>query len=227
MKQVWIIGGGRFGLRAARYFLEQSDIAAAVTLVDRDRQCLSEAQSLGCTTVAGDGVDFLFNELTRTRKPDWVVPAVPLHLAWEWCRLTLGTDRLVSCSLPDDIDRDLPHPFRGEDNQIYVSHADFLCPPNCLEPDDRCTMTQKPRKKDMFRLIAELNLPQISCFVLQSRQLGPGVGGYAPMHLFDLAARISRQHGRCLVATACRCHGVISGGFHNTTMAQISKATLR
>ena len=28
-----------------------------------------------------------------------------------------------------------------------------------------------------------------------------------------LLDRISRHTGQCLVATACRCHGVISGGF--------------
>jgi hypothetical protein len=138
---------------------------------------------------------------------------VPVHLAWEWCRLTLGTNRLVSCPLPDGIDGCLPHPMRGTDNQIYVSHADFLCPPNCSEPDDKCTVTGQPRKPDMFRLIAELNFPDVVPFVIQSRQLGPGVGGYTPADLYALADRISRHTGQCLAATACRCHGVISGGF--------------
>jgi hypothetical protein len=213
MKQVWIIGSGRFGLRAARFLGKDKSRKMDVTLVDRDRQSLEKAGSLGCTTVAGDGVDFLFREMTRTRGPDWVVPAVPVHLAWEWCRLTLGTNRLVSCPLPDGIDGCLPHPMRGTDNQIYVSHADFLCPPNCSEPDDKCTVTGQPRKPDMFRLIAELNFPDVVPFVIQSRQLGPGVGGYAPADLYALADRISRHTGQCLAATACRCHGVISGGF--------------
>jgi hypothetical protein len=213
MKQVWIIGSGKFGLRAARWMLRQNKPAIDVTLVDRDRPCLDKAASLGCTTVVGDGADFLFREMTRNGKPDWVVPAVPVHLAWEWCRLTLGTGRLLSHFLPEAMDTRLPHPMRGTDNQIYVSHADFLCPPNCSEPDDRCTVTGKPRKKEMFRVIAEFNFPQMVSFVIQSRQLGPGVGGYTPADLFGLADRISRHRGRCLVATACRCHGVISGGF--------------
>jgi hypothetical protein len=212
MTQVWIIGSGRFGLRAARVMLEQNKPAIDVTLVDRDRSCLDKAAALGCTTVIGDGGDFLFREMTRNRQPDWVVPAVPVHLAWEWCRLTLGPGRLLSYLLPEAIDARLPHPVRGTDNQIYVSHADFLCPPNCSEPEDRCTVTGKPRKKEMFRVIAELNFPQMVPFVIQSRQLGPGVGGYPPADLYALADRISRHRGVCLVATACRCHGVISGG---------------
>lgn len=213
MAQVWIIGSGRFGLRAARMMLGHKDPTREVTVVDQDRQCLEKAGSLGCLTVAGDGVDFLFRNMSRTRGPDWVVPAVPVHLAWEWCRFTLGTDRLVSFPLPEGIDGCLPHPMQGAGHHLYVSHADFVCPPNCSEPDDRCTKTGKPRKKDMFRLIAELAIPNIVPFVIQSRQLGPGVGGYTPADLYGLADRISRHTGQCLVATACRCHGVISGGY--------------
>ena len=213
MKQVWIIGGGRFGLRAAQWLIKQAPPCFAVTLVDLDRQCLEKAQSLGCSIYAGDGADFLFCRMTRDRGPDWVVPAVPVHLAWQWCRRKMGKDRLLSWPLPDEIASHLPNPMRGTDNQIYVSHADFLCPPNCSEPDDRCTMTGKPRKQDMFELIGERDVQDIMPFVIQSRQLGPGVGGYAPADLFDLVDTIARHQGKCLVATACRCHGVISGGF--------------
>jgi len=217
MKKIWIIGGGKFGLRAARWLLRQADMAVEVTLVDLDRQCLEKTQSLGCVTEAGDGVDFLFRKMTRNSLPDWVVPAVPVHLAWEWCRLRLGKNRLISHPLTEEIAACLPNSMPGTDHQMYVSHADFVCPPNCNEPDDRCTKTGEPRKKDMFRLIAELNVQDIPFFVIQSRQLGPGVGGYAPADLFDLADRIARHHGRCLVATACRCHGVISGGYMKKT----------
>ena len=213
MKQVWIIGGGRFGLRAAGWLIRQAHPCFAVTLVDLDRQCLEKAQSLGCSIYAEDGADFLFYRMNRDRGPDWVVPAVPVHLAWQWCRRKLGKNRLLSRPLPDEIVSHLPNPMRGTDNQIYVSHADFLCPPSCSEPDDRCTMTGKLRKQDMFELIDELDLKDIIPFVIQSRQLGPGVGGYAPADLFDLVDTIARHQGKCLVATACRCHGVISGGF--------------
>lgn len=213
MKQVWIIGGGRFGRRAAEWLIRQKYPSFAVTLVDLDRQSLEKAQYLGCSIYAEDGVAFLFTRMTRDREPDWVVPAVPVHLAWEWCRMKLGKNRLLSRPLPDEIASHLPNPMRGTDNQIYVSHADFLCPPNCSEPDDRCTMTGKPRKQDMFERIGELHVQDIIPFVIQSRQLGPGVGGYAPADLFDLVDTIARHQGKCLVATACRCHGVISGGF--------------
>lgn len=217
MKQVWIIGGGRFGLRAAEWLIRQKHPSFAVTLVDLDRQCLEKAQSLGCSVYAGDGVDYLFTRMTCDWEPDWVVPAVPVHLAWQWCRRRLGKNRLLSRPLPDEIACHLPNAMRGTDNQIYVSHADFLCPPNCSEPDDRCTKTGKPRKKDMFRIIADLGFKETHSFVIQSRQLGPGVGGYAPADLFCLANRIGRHQGKCLVATACRCHGVISGGLVKKT----------
>ncbi len=81
------------------------------------------------------------------------------------------------------------------------------------EPDDRCTKTGKPRKPDMFKLLEKVDYMQRVSFVIQSMQLGPGVGGYRPDILFDLANRISRHRGDFFAATACRCHGVISGGW--------------
>jgi len=64
----------------------------------------------------------------------------------------------------------------------------------------------------MFTLLAEVDYEGILPIVIQSVQLGPGVGGYRPGALFDLADRISLYQGPFFAATACRCHGVISGG---------------
>jgi len=47
--------------------------------------------------------------------------------------------------------------------------------------------------------------------VVASRQLAPGVGGYAPRRLLDLAATVAKAPGPLLIATACRCHGVVHG----------------
>jgi hypothetical protein len=211
MKIIWIIGAGKFGLRAAKWLLKQ-DGQYSVTLVDQDKVSLEQARALGCRVEAGDGIEFLKTRLTRENGPDWIVPAVPVHLAWEWCRLRVDGDSLAPYPLPERIEAHLPNCMHGAGHDIYVSHADFLCPPNCNEPDDRCTKTGEPRKPDMFRLLAEVEFPGITPFVIQSVQLGPGVGGYRPKTLFDLLERIEVHRGPCFVATACRCHGVVSGG---------------
>lgn len=211
MEKVWIIGAGKFGLKAARYLKGKAGGDADVLMVDENGENLIHARSLGCQTETGDGITFLFSRLTREDKPDWVVPAVPVHLAFEWCRRRMGEGRMSPFPLPKSVRTVLPNPFPGAGSDICVSHADFLCPPGCSEPNDRCTQTGAPRKPDMFSLLADLGLAAPAPFVIRSVQLGPGVGGYRPAALFDLLDRLERHRGRCFVATACRCHGVVSG----------------
>ena len=211
MKTIWIIGAGKFGLRAAKWLLKQKG-QYSVILVDQDKAALDQVKDLGCRTETVDAINFLNNRLTRENGPDWIVPAVPVHLAWEWCRLRIEADNLTPYHLPERLEVDLPNCMYGAGHDIYVSHADFLCPPNCNEPDDKCTKTGMPRKPDMFRFLAEMHYPRVKPFVIRSVQLGPGVGGYGPEALFDLLERIEAYRGLCFVATACRCHGVVSGG---------------
>ncbi|HCY84601.1 MAG TPA: potassium transporter [Desulfobacteraceae bacterium] len=211
MERIWIIGAGTFGLRASKWLNRQEERPFDITMVDLDRESLAEAKALGCRTQQEDAVKFLSTRLTRENGPDWVVPAVPVHLAFEWCRQRLGGEMMLPEPLPDGIEDCLPNPMRGQGSDIYVSHAEFLCPPNCNEPDDRCTKTGDPRKTDMFKLLARVSFQDTTPFILQSIQLGPGVGGYTPAAMFDLLDRLKNHRGRCLVATACRCHGVLSG----------------
>ncbi len=211
MEMIWIIGAGKFGLRAAKWLLKQKK-QYSVSLVDQDKEAVSQAKALGCRTKNDDAVDFLNNKLSRENGPDWIVPAVPVHLAWEWCRMRIVTGCLTLYPLPESLEAGLPNSMHGSGHDIYVSHADFLCPLNCNEPDDKCTMTKMPRNQDMFRLLAEIYFPGVRPFVIQSVQLGPGVGGYRPEALFNLLEKIEVHRGDCFVATACRCHGVVSGG---------------
>lgn len=212
IETIWIIGAGKFGRRAVKTLAREKG-GRAVTVVDRDALSLAEAAALGCTTIAADGIGFLHENLGAAAEgpgPDWIIPAVPVHLAWEWLRLELpGLERVP---LPPGAASGLPNAMRGETGDLYVSHADFLCPPNCNEPDEICTKTREPRKPDLFRLLREAGLSGIHTLVIQSRQLGPGVGGYRPRALLDLAADLRSWQGPFAVATACRCHGVITAG---------------
>jgi hypothetical protein len=210
MEKIWIIGAGKFGIQAAKQ-MSQKEQSYSITLVDLDETALERAKCLGCDVIARDGSQFLNEHLVRGRGPDWIIPALPVHLAFEWCTLKMGKEKLAPLVLPKEMDDFLPNPMRGADTQIYVSHANFICPPNCNEPDDRCTKTRKPRKEDMFALLVRINIQGITPFVIQSSQLCPGVGGYRSTILFDLLDRLSLHKGPCFVATACRCHGVMSG----------------
>lgn len=211
MENIWIIGSGQFGILAAKWLIRQGR-AMNLTLVDQDPEALKQAERLGCRVEEAEGAAFLDAGLVRDGGPDWIIPAVPIHLAWDWCRLKMGKERLVPASLPQGLKKRLPNPMDGAKGEIYVTHADFLCPPNCNEPDKRCTWTGKPRKEDMFRLLARVHFPGVRPVVIHSVQLGPGLGGYPPNALFEFLANIGQCPGPLFAATACRCHGVISGG---------------
>lgn len=209
MAGVWIIGAGKFGLAAGRHLLGRG---FKVVMVDSDRQSLGQAGRLGCEIEHCDGLEFLSARLWPGSGPDWIVPALPVHLAWEFCRIRAGAGKFAPIHVPDQVRAELPNPMGDRAEELYVSHAKFLCPSNCSEPEDTCTMTGRPRKDDMASLIGGIAVSEFEILVIQSRQLGPGVGGYRPGELFGLLERLNRVRSCFLLATACKCHGVISGG---------------
>ncbi len=212
MKTIWIIGAGFFGRLAA------DRLAATIShlhlvMVDLEKENLHEAKGPERTLIRADGARYLYENLSDSGvgHPDWIVPALPIHLAAEWCLLKMGREKLKRGEIPEEIDPLLPHPVRVPDGNIYVSHADFLCPDDCAEPRHLCTYTGDPRKENMFEVLEKIDFPPWNPLSIRSRQLGPGIGGYRPKTLFDLAGQIERTGGPILLSTACRCHGIMTG----------------
>ncbi len=208
MKEIWIIGAGRFGRMAADRITGNPHLV----LVDLDGEKLQAAKGPQRTLVKSDGAFYLLEHLQPVvgKIPDWIVPAVPIHLAAEW--LLLQKDQnLQRMPLPAELDSVLPNPLRVTNGNIFVSHADFLCPDDCPEPLHTCTFTGKPRKQNMFELLQNIQFPQWKSRVIRSHQLGPGIGGYRGRELLELADSLRKTRGPLLLCTACRCHGVITG----------------
>jgi len=215
METIWIIGVGQFGLHALRSLSGQNRDRHFV-LVDPVEKNLLKAEADRRTLEKADGVDFLWRHLRDAENgPAWIIPALPIHLAAEWCLVRIGTDRLAPVDLPPEIEPLLPNSMRGSDGNIYVSHADFKCPEDCPEPKDLCTVTREKKKPDMFKVLAEVSFQSFQTIVIRSRQLAPGVGGYRPDQLFTLLDQVQKSKGDLLLSTACRCHGVVSG-FHRS-----------
>ena len=64
----------------------------------------------------------------------------------------------------------------------------------------------------MFDLIGKLDYSPFIPLVIRSYQLLPGVGGVYPGDMWDLLDCLPAFSGRpLLLATACRCHGVVDG----------------
>ena len=203
----WIIGTGRFGqIAVERIAAKKPD--ARLTVVDE--QPIDSAPN-GLTTIRQDGIQWLAENLTPDSPVDVIVPAIPVHVAVEWIKYNLQKRfTIIPFPIQDDWLTRLPHPMRGGEGQIYVSHADFLCPDNCPEPETICTHTGKPRPTDLFRLLAAIDFVNIRPVVLRSHQILPGVGGIYPPDLFDALEMVrSCRRQPLMIATACRCHGVI------------------
>jgi len=209
MEKIWIIGIGRFGWMAFQG-LSRGKKARHFVLVDPSEENLLRCAAPNCSLEKGDGVTFLECNLNPGRGPGWIIPALPIHLAAEWLLARLGSERFCRVIPPPEIKFLLPNPKLGPEGNLYVSHADFMCPDDCAEPRDLCTVTGKRREQNMFEILRGLRFPPFQTLVLRSHQLGPGIGGYRPQHLFHLLEKVERSKGPYLVSTACRCHGVVT-----------------
>ena len=158
MQRIHIIGCGKFGYRALEYYAQQKDPQDLV-LVDSvaenllaGRKLLSSAKA-HFTTSRDDAVDYLTALLqdSQALQSDWVIPTVPLHLAFAaLCRVTRRQ------SLPWEALPLLPNLFSGERDEIYSSLANFLCPPDCPQPRTHCFHTGKKRDPSLLNLLARL-----------------------------------------------------------------------
>ena len=207
----WIIGAGKFGSRAV-YCLHKKDPDARIILVDSDPDTLHEWKGR-VDTVLADAIIFLVRHLNKKDDmavPDWIVPAIPIHIAYEWIRLTLNRRLdITPIPVPEKLAFQLPHPVWGKEGELYVSHATSICPENCAEPPDLCISTGEPRGMDLYKVLERATVVDYKSVVIRSHQLAPGVGGYQVQALLHARTEVSLSEGRVLIGTACSCHGVV------------------
>lgn len=207
-KSIWVLGGGRFGSLACRRLLAD-DPLTAVTIIEQAGTTHLSRSFPSVTFIACNAVAFLVRALQRGQQPDWIIPAIPIHVAFEWLRQSLAPTHLKVVDLPAEIRRKLPHCVSGLDGATYTSYADFHCPATCDEPESHCTVTGQRRPMSLYRLLAGIRYPGWQPVVIRSRQILPGVGGYRPQDLITTRITAEAAAGPVLLATACRCHGVL------------------
>jgi hypothetical protein len=209
-KAIIIIGAGHFGQRAAA--LMNSTPHTSLWIVDRDVTKLKKIGNIGAKRIAEDGVHFLAKHCSNLAPSTFIIPAVPVHLAFEWLKTYREENGAVEqIPVPKSVALRLPHTWNGSEGSMLVSYAGFRCPEDCPEPANRCTVTGKKRGTPLYRLLAQLEPRGFGVHVIRSRQLAPGVGGYRVMDLKELVRKVSEgRKGKWLVATACKCHGVVS-----------------
>jgi hypothetical protein len=211
MASYLILGAGKFG-RLALERLGQQDAAASFVVVDRDPVALALKADSGprWQGVQAEAIAFLVQHLGGGRW-DWIIPMVPVHVAFHWLMAgpLAGSDWRPE-AVPEVLAHLVPEAQRGPDGELYLSRARHRCPDDCAEPEV-CPVTGEPRDLPLHQELASLNLAGYEIRVIPSQQLAPGVGGYRPGRLLDLARDMGALKGKVLIATACRCHGVIHG----------------
>jgi hypothetical protein len=209
MKNFWIIGGGKFGLKAARV-LGKANPSDQITIVEQKKRICTQISKLGYRTVCMDGIQYLDRYLIGPHDPDWIVPAIPLHVAYKWLSARLPAwNKPPRIPVPADLAAKLPNPIKGKAGQLYISIADFKCPDNCPEPAEICTHTGRPRPMILHEFLKSIQHKDFKSIVIRSHQLAPGVGGYKPAELFNALKQIENTQVPVLLSTACSCHGVM------------------
>jgi hypothetical protein len=204
-----IIGCGHFGSRAA-IKLFQKDAHSKIIVVDKNKKALQKVSRLPIQTAVCDGILYLKQFLSEGQKVDYIIPALPLHLVFEFILSQLKSFGAKRIKVP--VLTGLPNPMIGKTGDFYTSLPDFLCPEDCPEPARYCTVTRKRREKPLYQILINLEGP-FESRVIRSRQLAPGVGGFRPRALLDLLEDIKKRthlDWPILISTASRCHGVSS-----------------
>ncbi|MBU2497473.1 MAG: NAD-binding protein [Proteobacteria bacterium] len=207
---ILIIGAGHFGLRAARIL--DCTLDAPMWIVDKDMDRLRKLKEPRFAKISCEGADFLVRHFLRLAPSTRIIPAIPIHLAFEWLRGYLINDlEIRQIAVPEMIQRCPAHAWEGEKGSVLISYADFRCPDDCPEPVDYCTMTGEKRETPLYEMLTHLNLPGYHIHILRSHQLAPGVGGYLARDLHALLNEVRRKgEGSWLIGTACRCHGTMT-----------------
>lgn len=212
-KTAWIIGGGRFGRRAVEA-LKKSDPNGNIIVVDKEplRNLPSNVE-----VICADGIDWFTEHFVPDACVDKIIPALPLHLVADWVKKKLANEHgaIRSEEILDEHLHRFPHPMRINPSRIVMSHADFICPSNCSEPDDICTYTQKKRPIPLYHILEIIQMGDFVPLIVQSRQFASGVGGYFAEDLWYLLTRAKQLPGTpLLIGTACKCHGIVDGFSH-------------
>jgi len=229
-----VAGGGHFGVRAAKHAKESH---ARVAIVDINPKCAAaeyadrtlwahEKRALdipkgSAVLFIQDAVDFIL-DLLRLTTPDYIVPAVPGHLAGrvvEKCLKCKGFCPSSASSAARRIASALPQGIvlnTDEANGIIVTsymQRDLVCRVPCSQPGDRCPTTGRVKAGPMHHVLSKALVGNVDLSrVLVSRLVSSEAGCFRGADLASFLADAGHFNPpyTLAIATSCECHGVLN-----------------
>lgn len=227
-----IFGGGCYGTFYGRQLLRArqagADAAEEIRVVDHDPDCrarteLGRAAGLHVDIAPWD--DFLDAELPGM-DPDvrLVTPPFTPHLALGWLLRRLRRE-VPEREWSLEAFQAMPGtPFQrqSEGGPLVVSHADWICPVHCIEPET-CPATRGPRDWDLDPTVRTLagtlaaaGQPVDQVHLFHCHHIVYGVGGFPAgdvLSAFEAIRDRAADGGggmlRFLVGTVSHCHGAL------------------
>ncbi len=230
-----VIGGGHFGSKAATFTKKKR---ARTIIIDKNPQCEAmfvadiidkhfEAENFQnikegeVVLVVNEGIRFLIDIFSFVI-PDWVVPAIPIHMAGLLVKKWLERKNRIVKNWNEKFSQVLKGLPRNivvtadETSAVIVTSymaKNKICVTNCPAPPDTCLSTGRLKPAPMYKMLefAVWNIPQFSKIFI-SRQLGVEVGAVSGQELFDVITGIENLSlpSSLAIGTACRCHGVLN-----------------
>lgn len=161
------------------------------------------------------GIETVAKIISEYPGTDRIFPTAPVHVSAGIIAENAGF--IPDPAGAEEIIKKLPKNLVTGRNgaEIYCSlNPDKACLKNCPEPPV-CPVTKERRETPLWSMLDELlresdqraERPFIR--VIQSRQYGPGLGYIAAADIKS-AINSAESHNKLWIATACKCHGVVT-----------------
>jgi hypothetical protein len=210
LNRIFIVGFGKVG-RDILPKVHRLWPKSQVWIIDRNPEALKRNRTIHGPAVLADGPQFLTRYQEWIRDEDWIIPALPIHLASQWLALNLKKSFKPRFISPDPrLGAGLPY-CMVLGTGLLASYADFVCPDQCPAPLRYCFKTREKRTVPLWKFLKNHESFRGTLRVIESRQMAPGMGGYPFRELRSLLKLAYTVGPPFFVATACRCHGVIHG----------------
>ena len=225
-----ILGGGCYGSFYLRQLLRARQAEALpvseILVVDRNEVPRAAHENAANEIVRfvqsdwGDFFDLHLNALPNDTTDRFVPSPFNPHLGLGWLmrRVEREYPDFTLTLEPFSLLPDTPFRQQREHGTMVASHADWICPVHCIEPEI-CPHTRGPRFWDMDvtgrtlgSRLESAGQPVRSVHLFHCHHVSYGVGAYPAAELLQarddiLTALHTGNHQRFLIGTISRCHG--------------------